>query len=209
MLEKLPLEKELLTIGLRRGDETAYKNLYKTYYESLVWYCHTLTNDLQRAEDVVQNVLIKIWLNRDKIEITTSLKSYLYRAVFNEFVKERDKLKLHDKMLMELKREALDYMVELDGEILKEKLKLLENAIDQLPKKRKKVFLLNKREGYKYREIAEELNLSEKTVEKHISRSMKQIRDIMCYSPPKIFVLFFEKILQYRRHLSATMNLLS
>ncbi|MEX0314613.1 MAG: RNA polymerase sigma factor [Allomuricauda sp.] len=205
----MPVEKEILTIGLRKGDETAYKNLYKAYYESLVRYCHTLTNDLQRAEDVVQNVLIKIWLNRDKIEITTSLKSYLYRAVFNEFVKDRGKLKQQEKMLLELKREALDDMVELDGEVLKEKLKLLENAIDQLPKKRKKVFLLNKREGYKYKEIAEELNLSEKTVEKHISRAIKQIRDIMYYNSPKIFVLFFKNLIRYQRLFGKTAASLS
>ncbi len=205
----MPIEKEILTIGLQRGDEIAYKNLYDLHYENLVRYCHTLTNNLQRSEDVVQNVLIKIWLNRDKIKITTSLKSYLYKAVFNEFIKEKGKLKQREKMLLELKREALDEIVELDGEVLNEKLRLLDNAIDQLPKKRKKVFLLNKREGYKYREIAEELNLSEKTVEKHISRAIKQLRETMNHNSPKFFVLFFKNLFKNRKLFSKTMTSLS
>ncbi|WP_168796355.1 RNA polymerase sigma factor [Flagellimonas onchidii] len=190
----MPIEKEILTIGLQRGDEIAYKNLYDLHYENLVQYCHTLTHDLHQAEDIVQNVLLKIWVKRDKIEITSSLKSYLYRATFNEFVKEKGKLKQKEKMLLELKQEILDHMVDLDADILKEKVKLLEAAIDQLPEKRKRVFLLNKKEGYKYKEIAEELNLSEKTVEKHISRALKQLRETIYHNSPKFFVLLFKNL---------------
>ncbi|WP_420603106.1 RNA polymerase sigma factor [Flagellimonas sp.] len=191
--ENLPIEKEILTVGLKRGDERAYKNLYELYYKNLVRYCYTLTNDIPRAEDIVQNVLIKIWQNRNKIEITVSLKSYLYRAVFNEFVKDAGKVKQKEKLLLELKQEVLDYMVDMDREIMEEKMKLLQTAIDQLPQKRKKVFLLSKKEGYKYKEIAAELDLSEKAVEKHISRALKQIKKIVYYDSPKIFLLFLKK----------------
>ena len=201
----MPVEKEILTIGLQRGDEIAYKNLYETYYRDLVRYCHTLTNDLPWAEDIVQNILIKIWQNRGKIEITTSLKSYLYRAVFNEFVKETGKVRQKEKMLLELKQEALNNMVELDAEVMKEKIKLLEAAIDKLPEKRKKVFLLSKKQGYKYKEIATELNLSEKTVEKHISRAMKQIRDTMYYDSPKIFLMVYKKLISSTRLFNKTL----
>ncbi|WP_165769910.1 RNA polymerase sigma factor [Flagellimonas pacifica] len=189
----MPIEKEILTVGLKRGDERAYKNLYELYYKSLVQYCYALTGDVHRAEDIVQNVLIKIWQTRDKIEITTSLKSYLYRAVFNEFVKDAGIIKKKEKLLLELKQEVLGQVVDMDREIIEKKIKLLEEAIDQLPKKRKRVFLLSKKEGYKYKEIATELGLSEKTVEKHISRAIKQIKKIVYHDSPKIFLLFLKK----------------
>ncbi|GBF20708.1 MULTISPECIES: RNA polymerase sigma factor [Arenibacter] len=162
--------------SLKKGDERAYKKLYELYYTGLVVYCYNLTKDQDRAEDIVQQTLVKIWIKKDSLNIRTSLKNYLYRAVYNTFLKEYRKLKKEEVALLELKNNILLDFVERDESLLEERMQLLESAIDQLPKKNREVFLLSKKSGYKHKEIASQLDISEKAVEKHISRATQSIK---------------------------------
>lgn len=166
----------LLLESLRKGDERAYKNLYDIYHTDLVVYCYNLTKDQDRAEDIVQQTMVKIWMKRDTLNIQSSIKNYLYRSVFNTFLKEYRKLKKEEVALSELKNSALLDFMERDETVLEERMKLLESAIDQLPKKNKEVFILSKKSGYKHKEIAAQLEISEKAVEKHISRATQAIK---------------------------------
>ena len=192
---KVFINNHILLKELQKGNEKAYAHLYEVYYENLIQYCFNLTNDLPQAKDIVQNVLVKMWHNRKNIDISTSLKSYLYRAVFNEFATEYNKGKQRGKMLLQIKREVLDNIVEMDNELMEEKIKLLDAAIEKLPEKCRKVFLLSKKQGYRYKEIATHLNISEKTVEKHISRAIHRIKQTLYTNTTQIFLLIFKKIL--------------
>ncbi|WP_158285149.1 RNA polymerase sigma factor [Arenibacter aquaticus] len=162
--------------SLKDGDDKAYKNLYDLYYSGLVLYCYNLTKNQDRAEDIVQQTLVKIWIKRDTLNIRTSLKSYLYRSVYNTFLKEYRKIKKEEVALADLKNNTIMEFEDMDESLLEEKMKLLELAIDQLPKKNKEVFLLSKKAGYKHKEIAAQLEISEKAVEKHISRATQSIK---------------------------------
>ena len=162
--------------NLKYGDDKTYKNLYDLYYSGLVLYCYNLTKDQDRAEDIVQQTLVKIWIKRDTLNIRTSLKSYLYRSVYNTFLKEYRKLKKEEVALADLKNKSIMEFVDMDESLLEERMKLLELAIDQLPKKNREVFLLSKKSGYKHKEIAAQLEISEKAVEKHISRATQSIK---------------------------------
>ena len=193
------MNEESLINGLINGDETAYKDLYEIYYEKLVAYGYNLTNDWSQAEDIVQNTLVNIWANRHKIIINTSLKSYLYRAVFNGFATAYKNEKRKQELLLQLKHEALNSLIEMDGEELEYKLKLLDAAIEQLPRKCKKIFLMNKKEGYKQREIAAYLDLSEKTIEKHISRAVHRIKESLQNQHSSVFILILNKVLQVKK----------
>lgn len=166
----------LLLDSLKKGDERAYKNLYDIYHTDLVVYCYNLTKDQDRAEDIVQQTMVKIWMKRDTLSIQSSLKNYLYRSVFNTFLKEYRKLKKEEVALSELKNSVLLDFMERDETVLEERMKLLESAIDQLPKKNKEVFILSRKSGYKHKEIAAQLDISEKAVEKHISRATQAIK---------------------------------
>ncbi|WP_157941248.1 MULTISPECIES: RNA polymerase sigma factor [Arenibacter] len=169
--------KEILLLeNLKKGDEKAYQHLYDLHYANLVVYCYNLTKDQDRAEDIVQQAFVKIWIKRDTLHIKSSLKSYLYRTVYNTFLKEYRKLKKEEVALLEIKNSILIDFVERDETVLEEKMKLLESAIDQLPKKNKEVFLLSKKSGYKHKEIAAQLDITEKAVEKHISRATQTIK---------------------------------
>lgn len=187
-------ENGILIKELKKGNEAAYKQLYDMYYRSLVIYCFKLTNKLPLAEDIVQNTFIKIWTNREKITINSSLKSYLFRAVYNGFASEYNKKQREDKTLIQLKNEALNELIELDNEALEKKIKLLDAAIEKLPKKCKNVFLLNKKQGYSHKEIASQLDISEKTVEKHISRAIFRIKKMLSSKMTLINLLLFRKV---------------
>ena len=180
----------LLLDSLKKGDERAYKNLYDLYYSGLVVYCFNLTKDQDRAEDIVQQTLVKIWIKRDTLHIRSSLKSYLYRSVYNTFLKEYKKLKKEEVVLADLKNTVLMDFVEKDESILEERMKLLESAIDQLPNKNREVFLLSKRSGYKHKEIAAQLDISEKAVEKHISRATQSIKKWLKDKKNSLVLLF-------------------
>ena len=186
-------EEKTLIKGLKEGNENAYKHLYTTYYKDLTIYCLNLTNNLPQAEDIVQNTLIKVWTNRDRITIKTALKSYLYRAVFNGFATEYGKKQRKDKFIIQAKIDTLNNIVEQNTDFTKEKIKKLEKAIDQLPKKCKTVFLMNKIQGYRYKEIATQLNISEKTVEKHISRAIVRIKK-MVFTNKNILLVIYSKV---------------
>lgn len=176
--------------SLKKGDERAYKNLYDIYYIGLVVYCYNLTKDQDRAEDIVQQTLVKIWIKKDTLDIRSSLKSYLYRSVYNTFIKEYQKLKKEEFALADIKNSILMDFVERDESVMEERIKLLEMAISQLPKKNREVFLLSKKSGYKHKEIASQLDISEKAVEKHISRATQAIKNWLKHKKNSLVLLF-------------------
>jgi len=187
-------EKEILLLdNLKKGDERAYKQLYDLHYTNLVVYCYNLTKDQARAEDIVQQTFVKIWIKRDTLNIRTSIKNYLYRSVYNTFLKEYRKIKREEVALLDLKNNVLIDLVERDDTILQQRIKLLETAIDQLPKKNKEVFLLSKKSGYKHKEIASQLNISEKAVEKHISRATQYIKKWFNDTKTSLVLIFLHR----------------
>lgn len=169
-------EQQKLIKELKSGSSTAFTFLFKTYYKLLYAYCISLTKDKNISDDIVQNTFLKIWNNKHKLQIHTSLKSYLYKSVYNSFIDVQSKNKKTDRISDIILINTLSNTIKQDDAILKEKIILLDKAIDDLPTKCKKVFLLNKKEGYTYQEIANILNISEKTVENHMGNALKKIR---------------------------------
>ncbi|MDY7396753.1 RNA polymerase sigma-70 factor [Aureibaculum sp. 2210JD6-5] len=179
-----------LIARLKTGDGKAYDMLMDLYYHKLCAYALSLTKDNVQAEDIVQNVIVKIWTKRKKIEFSSSLKNYLYRSVYNEFIDEFRK----DKKLLYLEKkylEALDLVIDdkqLDIDFL---MNLVNKEIEQLPYKCKKIFILSKKEGLTHIEISEYLNISIKTVEGHITRAFKILNDKLGDKiKPILFLLF-------------------
>lgn len=157
---------------LKLGNEKAYTFLVESLYKSLCGYAYTLTNDHGKAEDIVQNVFVEIWINKKNINPKFSIKSYLYKSVYNEFIDQYRKNKpviyLEKKYL-----EAIDLVVEKEQSNLDELIKLVDKEVNNLPSKCKQIFLLNKKEGLTHVEISEYLNISTKTIEGHMTRAFK------------------------------------
>ena len=120
--------------------------------------------------------MLKLWKQRENIDIHTSLKSYLYKACYFEFVSNYSKQKTTINLISQLEIEAQNYIKEESTEDLKLLISKVNLAIEKLPLKCKQIFLMSKKEGLKYREIAEVLNISIKTVETQISRALSKLR---------------------------------
>lgn len=180
---------------LKKGDEVAYAHLIKTYYKPLCEYAFGLSRDTFKAEDIVQNVLIRIWEQRNKIKPDLSIKSYLYKAVYHEFInlyrKEISISKMEKKYFESIN---LLYEGEVEDEELSRLMSFVQHEIEQLPPKCKETFLLSKREGLNYVEIAEYLNVSVKTVESQMNIAFSMIRRKLGDKMRTILFLFFPNI---------------
>jgi len=171
----LPDEKYIFR-KIREDDREAFKNLFDTYYASLCHYASHYLNDDSLSEEVVQELFVKIWEKRKSLDVDTSVKNYLFRATRNGCLNQiqHDKVRqLHGKKLKEAlmsEDPATDYLISPEM-ILK-----LEEGIESLPEKRREIFRLSREEGLKYREIAEKLNISVKTVEVQMGLALKTLR---------------------------------
>lgn len=149
------------------------------YYEKLCVYLSNYTTDKKIIEDVVQDTFVTIWKKRHEIEITNSVKSYLYRAVYNKLIDGFRKTKKVDTMLSEYYHTALIRASNSDTDYQTDRLLKLDVCIDKLPLRCKNVFIANKISGKKYQEVAFDLDISLKTVEGHITRAFKLIKQCM------------------------------
>ena len=171
-------EKHLIA-HLIKGNEAAYAHLVEVYYKPLCNYVANLSKDDFKSEDIVQNVILRFWEQRKNLNVNVSLKSLLYRSVYNEFVDQYRK----DIAITALEKkyiEELDLFYDTHDEADTNRLMVLvQKEIEQLPPKCKEVFLLSKKEGLTYNEIAEFKNISVKTVDKHVSKAYTLLREKM------------------------------
>ncbi|RXJ52652.1 RNA polymerase sigma factor [Gelidibacter gilvus] len=168
-------EKTLIE-GLRKGDEDSYKHLYNLFYPELRAYLNTVSGSIEVSKDLSQQVFIKVWKKRASLSINSSLKNYIFRIGYNLFIDLQRKNKKDLQLLDQLKHDALHEIVDLPNDDLDKKIRLVLSEIDKLPEKCKNVFLLAKKDGLKYSEIAEELNISIKTVERHMTKALRRLR---------------------------------
>lgn len=179
--------------ALKSGKTAAYTFLVERYNQKLCVYAFSLTHDHNLAEDIVQNVFIKVWQQRHKLKNDFAVQSFLYKLVYNEFIDQYRKMK--SSMAIEKKYiEALDVVLEEDDKTGVEKLiVLVKKEIENLPPKCKRTFLLSKQEGLTNIEIAEYLNVSIKTVEAQITKAFSIIRKKIGHKTNGILFLLFRK----------------
>ena len=158
------------------GDETAYVYLVKTYHTPLINYALSLTNDLDMAKDVVQEVFLLVWKDRKKLGHVFALKSYLYKITYHQFINQYRKnnaITNLEQAFLEALNETID---DANSGLLEQKIAIVSENITRLPKRCKETFLLSKKEGLTNIEIAEYLNISIKTVEGHIAKAYSLLR---------------------------------
>lgn len=152
------------------------EQIFKANYKLLVYTSSRILGTKETAEDIVQECFYKFWKDREKIYITSSLKAYLFRSVTNaslNHLKLSKKLSDLDSLQTEPSEEQNDLSDEGGGDLSAK----VREAIESLPPKCKTIFILSRYEGLKYREIAETLNISVKTVENQMSIAFEKLRD--------------------------------
>ena len=184
--DQIIYDEDVMLDKIRKGDKQTYRLLFENFYKVLVLYAMSLTKNEPKAEDLVQNAFINLWIKRDTLEIRSSIKSYLYKSVHNLFINEYRKALRNDDVLDKIQYDVLQQSIEEEEYALKRKLEWVNKEIDLLPPKSKEIFIMNKKRGLTYKEIAKILNISENTVESHISRALNRIRNNI----PKAFFIF-------------------
>ncbi len=161
---------------IKDGDRQAFRTLFDRYYKYLVVTSYNIQGDSEKARDLAQDVFLELWKKRSEINITSSLKAYLRRAVFNKTLNyiKAQRLDFNDdgSLNQELDRKASAQQM-LEKEDLQD---LVNKAIESLPEKCRLVFTLCRLEQMSHKEIAAQLNISTKTVENQMTKALKVLR---------------------------------
>ncbi len=152
-----------------------YEWIFRQYYQGLCNYANTWLNDLDHAEEVVQNMFVRLWEKKDSINIDTSVKSYLYKAVYHASLNEIRHRKIKENYLSMQKHEQVTEP-DAKGNVKELELKI-EKALLNLPEQCRLIFRMSRFEDLKYREIAAILNISIKTVENQMGKALRLMRE--------------------------------
>ena len=165
---------------IKKGDLSSFEKLFRHYYQALCGYANTYLNDMDLAEEFVQDVFTILWERREAIDIETSLQSYIYKSVKNKclmHLRHEKVKKTHAKQLEEMYNSTSNKTAEVSG--MFELQDIINKTLNLLPDRCRKIFTMNRFEGLKYKEIAEYMSLSIKTIEADMGRALKVFRDAL------------------------------
>ena len=165
--------------GLKKGDHNSYETLFDLYYAKFVNFADAILKDTAVAKDLVQEALIRIWINRSKLDENQSLENYIYvivkRLIINYIRDSKPSVNLDAEKAHAISGDAwtgADLLV-----IANETRRRINDAIDRLPPQRRTVFTMSRHQGMSNKEIAESLQISVKTVERHITMALAELRE--------------------------------
>lgn len=170
------LNNNILIENLKKGNEDSFVYLMNTYHDKLCVYARGLTKDHYTAQDIVQNVFLRVWEQRKKLNSSLNLNNFLYKSIYNEFIDHYRKIKLLTPLEEEHIKQLNTIVSEQKASEIDRLVELVKQEIENLPPKCKSVFTMGKLEGLTYVEIAEHQQVSIRTVEMHMSRAFEIIR---------------------------------
>lgn len=189
--------------SLKKGDPSAFKDVFRLLYPRLKGYCKLFVPDDTKVEDLIQETFITLWEKRNAIKPDRSIESYLFVILRNNclnFLRD-EKLKRNSSSVSIEEVSELQYLYQIDflgkeEKSLEEQLvESFQVAVDELPDKMRQVFTLCKIEGRKQKEVAEEMGISIKMVEKHIAKAKEQIRKKLIDQYP-VLIIFITMLLE-------------
>ncbi|MES2829236.1 MAG: RNA polymerase sigma-70 factor [Bacteroidota bacterium] len=169
---------------LKSGDRHAYAEIYERYFSVLYLHARNRLKDVEEAEDVVQELFLDLWSSSESTVIRSSVQSYLFTSIRNRilnFIAHKS----HQEKYKVVTASTCNFE-SITDHLVRERMlrKLIEQEIEALPPKMKKVFFMSRREHMTYLEIAEKLNITEQSVRSHVKNALKVLR-------VKLGVLFY------------------
>lgn len=170
---------QVLFEKVKKDDLKAFETLFRTYYAQLIRYGMSMVRDESVAEEISQEIFMYLWEKRKEIQLKSALKSYLFTSVryksINYIKLELPKLQATTD-LEGISGISEPPMTTSETDLLKAR---VQHAIDQLPDKCRNIFVLSRYGGLTYKEIADELDLSVKTVENQMTIALKKLREML------------------------------
>ena len=173
----MPLNERILVQELRQGNTKAFEELYLLYHARLYHFCLKTIRNAQEAEDLVQEVFMAIWENRENLDEDKSFGGFIFRIVRNKLlnrIKQNLSRQVYLEYVLKENQDQHDLRKEIEA---REFIDLLSKMIQTLPERTKEVFLLSRNEGLTYQEIAQRLDISENVVDHEIRKALKLIRE--------------------------------
>ena len=185
------MDEKFLIQGLQTRNKIVFDFVFHYYYSGLCAFAELIVGNANVSEDIVQDLFVKLWIKNKQIEISSSLKNYLFTAVRNQSLDYLKRQKQKTKLINpELQLKNYDenlcpfWLAESELEAA------VQESLNNLPPRCKEIFVLSRFEGLKNMDIAEKFNISKRTVELQISNALKQLRiDLKPYL--SIFLLIF------------------
>jgi RNA polymerase sigma-70 factor (ECF subfamily) len=164
---------EQLVEAIRNNNHDAFKELYYKYFDKLIRFAWYRLQSIETSRDLVQELFVRVWAARERLNPQKSIKAYLYRALNNLIINHFKLCSSHTLSLTNLDERKIK--IEEEQDIVLD----VQSAINLLPEKLKIVFILSRVEGFKYSEIAEICNISVKAVEKRMSKAFIILRNYL------------------------------
>lgn len=177
----MPAEQEVdLLAAFIQGDRKAFSKLFEMHYEGACRYIIRLLRDQDTAEEVVQSTFVNIWEKRENFRADISFKSYLFRSAYNaalNYLKHQKVVNMYvnkkQERIVEVQQEYVSYQRDFELE------RKINQGLEELPPQCQKVFRMSREDGLKYHEIADKLGISRKTVEVHMGKALKILREYL------------------------------
>ena len=172
--------------GLKNGDQSIFKLLFNSYYNPLSSYALTFIKYADIADEIVQEIFIKIWENRNDLNISSSLRSYLFRCVHNNCINYIKHMEIKNKQTREISEDIMYHSVlanlsssgsSLEAIVSEELEACLGKVIENLPGECRRIFMLKRYEQLTNQEIADQLNISINTVKTQLMRAFEKLRE--------------------------------
>lgn len=164
---------------LKKGERTAFNQLFNRYQNKLLFYTFAIVKSEGVAKDIVQEAFIKLWTTRHKLDPDQSLSGFLYTIARNMALNHLKKAGYDQKLKERIWERIQEIQVRVETEEVlfeRESSKLVQEAIRQLPPRRKQIFTLSREKGLTHQDIANQLGISPNTVKNQIVSALKEIR---------------------------------
>ncbi len=171
-------DKQLIR-SIKESDSKSFEELFKKYYDRFFSFACALLNDRDAAEDILQNVFLKLWTGRERLDENRSISNYLLVSIRNE---------IYDYLCLKYNRTVVhceppdreEHSSDTEEKIMyMETSRMLDRIIREMPPQRQKIFMMSRYQQMSAKEIAEALDLSIRTVERHIHLALQDLRNIL------------------------------
>lgn len=179
-MDELYDDEQILLGKVAEGDRKAFNQLYAAHIDNVYNYIYLFTKSKEETEEVLQEVFVNIWEHRERLAAVKSFKHYVFRSAKNRLINHLRHIRIKNRVFTEIRERAESMQVSADGEIAyKEYYRLIQEAVEMLPPRRKTIFKRHIEEGIPYAEIAEHLKISIPVVKKQFYKACQFVRQYL------------------------------